>query len=138
MTSVPLDVERRQIALFCKAIGETRAIYLDREAAQAAGYRDVIAPPTFGIALEMLADGGGLYALLAEMGVDLARSVHGEQEFTYHGPICAGDTITFERQVTQLEVKKGGALELVTLRTSGINQDGSLVIALRNVAVARA
>ena len=38
-------VEAGQLKLFCKAIGETRAVYLDEAAARAAGYRSILAPP---------------------------------------------------------------------------------------------
>jgi acyl dehydratase len=130
-------VEKGQIALFCKAIGETRPVYFDLERARAAGLRGVPAPPTFSMGLEMLARDGALFALLERMGVELGRGVHGEQGFTYHGPIYSGDTITFTSEVKDIYAKKGGALEFIVTHTRGVNQFGALVVELRNVAVAR-
>jgi acyl dehydratase len=130
-------VEQGQIALFCKAIGETRAAYLDLERARAGGLRGVPAPPTFAMCLEMLAREGALFELLERMGVSLGRGVHGEQGFTYHAPIYSGDTITFTTEVKDIYAKKGGALEFIVTHTRAVNQFGALVVELRNVAVAR-
>jgi len=47
--SEPYEVSRVKIAEFADAIGEPSALCRDRAAAQAAGYPDVIAPPTFAI-----------------------------------------------------------------------------------------
>ena len=43
----PYEVSRVKIAEFAGAIGDPNPVYRDRGAAQAAGYPDVIAPPTF-------------------------------------------------------------------------------------------
>ena len=47
--SEPYEVSRVKIAEFADAVGEPSALCRDRTAAQAAGYPDVIAPPTFAI-----------------------------------------------------------------------------------------
>ena len=41
------DVEKWRIRFFAEVIGATDPIYLDTAAAKAAGYRNVVAPPTF-------------------------------------------------------------------------------------------
>ncbi len=41
------EVERGRLRFFAKAIGESNPIYTDEEAAKAAGYRALPAPPTF-------------------------------------------------------------------------------------------
>ena len=51
--SEPYEVSRVKIAEFADAIGETSRLCRDRAAAQAAGYPDVIAPPTFAIVLSL-------------------------------------------------------------------------------------
>ena len=135
--AISTEVEKGQIILFCKAIGETRPIHVDIEVALAAGHRGLVAPPTFAFCLEMLAGTGDLYPLLERMGLDLGRGVHGEQGFTYHGPIYSGDVLTFTREITDIYAKKAGALEFVTSRSRGVNQLGELVVELRNVAVGR-
>ena len=49
----PYEVSRVKIAEFADAIGDPNPLYRDRAAAQAAGYPDVIAPPTFAIVISM-------------------------------------------------------------------------------------
>ena len=51
--SEPYEVSRVKIAEFAQAIGDPSPLCRDREAAQAAGYPDVIAPPTFAIVISM-------------------------------------------------------------------------------------
>ena len=41
------EVEKGSIRKFAEAIGETNPIYFEEAAARAAGYRSVVAPPTF-------------------------------------------------------------------------------------------
>ena len=52
----PYEVSRVKIAEFAGAIGDPNPVYRDRAAAQAAGYPDVIAPPTFPVAPDHVAD----------------------------------------------------------------------------------
>jgi len=56
-------VEPFQLRLFAKAIGETNPIYLEEEAAKAAGYRNMLAPPTFA---NDLPGGSGRYVQKSE------------------------------------------------------------------------
>src|SRR5690242_10561939 len=49
--SEPYEVSRVKIAEFAAAIGDRNPLYRDRAEAQAAGYPDVIAPPTFPIVI---------------------------------------------------------------------------------------
>jgi len=102
------DVERSQLRLFAKAIGETRTLYTDTAAARAAGYRDVPAPPTFAFSIGMNPDDP--FDMLRALGVDLARVLHGEQSFEYSRPICAGDRVRVHRKVVDAYEKRGGAL----------------------------
>jgi len=89
-----VEVEKGQLRFFAKAVGETNPIYTDELAAQAAGYRSLPAPPTFLFSLK-LAQPNPLARYL-EMGIDLARLLHGSQLFEYFAPICAGDRISLE------------------------------------------
>src|SRR5262249_34318349 len=51
----PYEVSRVKIADFAEAIGDRNPLYTDASAARAAGYPDVIAPPTFPIVITMAA-----------------------------------------------------------------------------------
>lgn len=121
--SVP--VEAGQLKFFAMAVGEDNPIYSDEAAAKAAGYRALPAPPTFVFSLN--ASGTDVAAKYAPMGVDLARLLHGEQQFDYFAPICAGDVITLESTITDIYDKKGGALEFAVEETTATNQHGELV-----------
>src|SRR5690606_30296819 len=48
VTNLFYDVEAGQLRFFARTIGETDPVYFDEAAARAAGYRSIIAPPTFG------------------------------------------------------------------------------------------
>ena len=65
------------IAAFAAAVGATDPVHTDAEAARAAGYRDVIAPPTLAVRFDQLASRE--YVLDPEAGIDYSRVVHGEQ-----------------------------------------------------------
>jgi acyl dehydratase len=76
---------------------------------------------------------------LAELGAPLPRLLHGEQSYTYHAPVYAGDTLTSITTIVGLEQKRGqaGPFELLTLETRLHNQRGELAIIDRLVVVVR-
>jgi len=121
--SVP--VEAGQLKFFAQAVGEDDPIYRDEEAARAAGYRALPAPPTFVFSLNLT--GTDLAEKYVPMGVDLARLLHAEQQFEYFATICAGDVITLESKVADIYDKKDGALEFAIEETTATNQNGELV-----------
>ncbi|WP_310566998.1 MaoC family dehydratase N-terminal domain-containing protein [Hydrogenophaga sp.] len=129
------DVEKGRIRFFAEVIGATDPIYFDASAAQAAGYRNVVAPPTFIFGAE--SDSGVLMTLLDTLKIDLRKVLHGEQRFDYHAPVCAGDTLRFQTRVTDIYDKKGGALEFVVNDTKVTNQLGEHVSDLHSVVVVR-
>jgi acyl dehydratase len=130
-----LPIERTRLLFFANAIGETDPIYVDVEAARAAGYPDLPAPPTFLLAAEL--DSGQTVQLLTEMGVSISRLLHGEQGFSYHAVACAGDTISLRTRVLDIFQKKNGALEFIVKSAQAVNQRGELVAELRSTLVVR-
>jgi acyl dehydratase len=129
-------VEAGRLRLFAKAIGETRPIYTDVRAAQAAGYRSILAPPTFAYCL--LADSPVGAGYLADIGIPLAQVLHAEQQFQLHGLICAGDRIRVTRRVVDAYEKKGGLLMFVVLESEfHCVETGALVATGRQVMVKR-
>lgn len=120
-----VQVEAGRLRFFAKAIGQTDLVYTDARVAQAAGYRDLPVPPTFLFCLEMEQEDP--LAWLHAIGADLGRILHGEQSFSYFRPACAGDSLTFETQITDIYEKKGGALEFVVRKTRVTNQHGEHV-----------
>lgn len=130
-----LPIERTRVQFFARAIGETAAIHLDPDAARAAGYRDVVAPPTFIFAAEL--DSGEMDSLVRDLGIPLPRLLHGEQSFRFHKVLCAGDVVTVQSTVEDIFEKKGGALEFVVSKSRAVDQDGELVAEMRSVLVCR-
>jgi len=131
--SEPYEVSRVKIAEFAAAIGDTSPIYRDRTAAQAAGYADVIAPPTFAIVISM----GGSGAALADpaLGLNYAMVVHGEQRFTYTRPLTAGDVVT--AQVTLTDIRDAGRNVMLTTSTEIKTVAGELVCTALSAIVER-
>jgi acyl dehydratase len=130
-----LPIERTRVRFFAKAIGETNPIHLEEAAARAAGYPDIVAPPTFLFAAEM--ESRAIDALLDDLGVPIAKLLHGEQGFTFHRQVCVGDTVTVRSRVTDIYAKKNGALEFVVKHSDAFDQTGALVAELRSVLVVR-
>ena len=130
-----VDVEKGRLKFFAKAIGEQDAIYCDVAVAQAAGYPDVPAPPTFLFAAEL--DSGANDQLLTDLDIPLVKLLHGEQSFRYLKPVCAGDTVTVESTITDIYDKKGGKLEFVVKDSRVTNQNVELVAELRTILVVR-
>lgn len=129
-TPTTAEVEKGRLRFFAKAIGETNPVYTDEAEARRAGYASLPVPPSFLFSLEM--EKPDPFAWLGEVGMDLSRILHGEQSFTYHGPICAGDTLTFESRIDDIYDKKNGALSFVVKAVKVTNQHGAHVADLRS------
>jgi acyl dehydratase len=130
-----LPIERTRLQFFAKAIGETDPVYTDADAARAAGYADLPAPPTFLFAAEL--DSGLTFRLLDQLQIPIAKLLHGEQGFRYHRDACVGDTVTVCSTITDIYDKKGGALEFVVKTSRATNQHDELVAELSTVLVCR-
>lgn len=135
LPSSTMTLERGRLRFFAKAIGETDPVYTDVQAAQAAGYADLPAPPTFLFGVEL--DSGASMAMLNLLQIDLRKVLHGEQTFVHHRPAVAGDTITVRPRIADIYDKKGGALEFVVKAAEARNQRDELVAELRTVVVVR-
>ncbi|HTT51616.1 MAG TPA: MaoC family dehydratase N-terminal domain-containing protein [Streptosporangiaceae bacterium] len=109
----PYEVSRVKIAEFADAIGDPSPVYRDRDAAVAAGYPDVIAPPTFPIVVTMAASGSAVAD--PGLGINYAMVVHGEQRFEYSRPLRAGDVVTAESTIES--IRDVGRNVLMTTRT---------------------
>ncbi|MDC8786350.1 MaoC family dehydratase N-terminal domain-containing protein [Roseateles koreensis] len=130
-----LPIERSRLQFFAKATGEMNPIYTDREAARAAGYADLPAPPTFLFAAEL--DSQVTDQLLVDLGIPLSKLLHGEQSFTYHRVVCVGDTVTVRSRISDIYDKKNGTLEFAVKDSVATNQRGEAVAEMRTVLVCR-
>jgi acyl dehydratase len=106
--TAPYLVGREKVREFARAVFADAPQHTDVAAAQAAGYADVVAPPTFAMVIQDLT----LQQLLAEpdSGIVLARTIHAEQRFTYSRPIVAGDELVARLAVTGIRTLGGNAM----------------------------
>jgi acyl dehydratase len=131
--SGPYAVTADDIAAFAAAVRATDPIHTDAEAARAAGYADVVAPPTFIVRFEQQCTRD--YVADPEAGIDYSRVVHGEQSFEHHRPLVAGDEIT---GVTSVEnIRQAGGHSMITVKTDLAAADGSPVCTARSTIVVR-
>jgi acyl dehydratase len=131
--SEPYEVSRVKIADFADAIGEPSEFCRNREAAVKAGYPDVIAPPTFVIAISMASA-----AQVTEdpgLGLDYSLVVHSEQRFEHGRPLHAGDVVVATTTVES--IKALGAMSTITTTTDVSTVDGEHVCTARSTLVER-
>ncbi|MGA3279478.1 MAG: MaoC family dehydratase N-terminal domain-containing protein [Smithella sp.] len=132
-------VEKDKIIEFAIAISqkgrkeEINPIYYDEEAAKKAGYKGIIAPPTFATS-SFFWTGGGLMGTIKILGIDLNRLLDREEEYEYFGNIYAGDIITRKMKVIDMYTKGKGrrAIDVTILETELVNQQGELLIKYRS------
>ena len=129
----PYEVGREKIREFADAINDPNPVYRDRSAASAAGYDDVIAPPTFAIVVTMRA--GHQVIMDPDLGIDYSRVVHGEQRFVHRRPIRAGDVL--QVVVTVENARVAGGNDIVSTRSDVTTLDGEDVLSAYSTIVAR-
>jgi acyl dehydratase len=116
-------VGREKIKEYARATGETDPLHLDHEAARAAGYADVVAPPMFAVVYCSPAMGPAYFD--PELEIDFARLVHGGQEFKWGPLVVAGDEITTTVSVTSIDHRGGNGF--FVFESVSTNQDGHTV-----------
>ena len=116
-------VGREKIREYARAVGETNPVHLDVEAARAAGYADVVAPPMFAVVYSSPAVGPLLFD--PDIELNFAMMVHGGQGFEWGAPVVAGDEIATRASVQDIS-ERGGRGYYVFVSDS-TNQRGAQV-----------
>ncbi|MCU1586240.1 MAG: hypothetical protein JWM49_2796 [Microbacteriaceae bacterium] len=131
--TAPYLVGREKIREFSRAVFSTSPLSEDVAAARAAGYSDLVAPPTFAVVVQELT----LHQLLSEpdAGIDFSRVVHGDQRFSFSRPIVAGDELTATLAVSS--IKSLGGHSMVTAESVILAADGSHVVTAVSTLVVR-
>jgi acyl dehydratase len=131
--TAPYLVGREKIREFARAVFATNPINDDPDAAAAAGYSDIVAPPTFPVVVQEQT----LAQLLSEpdAGIDFSRVVHGDQRFSYTRPIVAGDELT--ATLTIASVKSLGGHSMVTAESRMVDAKGEHVVTATSTLVVR-
>ena len=134
VATVQTTMERGRLRFFAEAIGQTDPMFTDAASARAAGYPDIVVPPTFlfGVRLET----ADPFAWLTDLGIDVRFVLHGTQKFSYDALAFAGDTLALTARITDIFEKKQGALEFVVCE-SRITRDGDPIATLTETLVIR-
>ncbi len=116
-------VGREKVREYAWAVGETNPLYVDVDAARAAGYADVVAPPMFAVVYAGRSITPALFD--PEVGINFANMLHAGQEFEWGPLVVAGDEIATTTIVRDISERGGmGFYELVT---ESVNQRGETV-----------
>jgi acyl dehydratase len=132
-----VTVERGKIKEFARALGDLNPFYVDDAVGRASPWGDIIAPPTFPITFRNEAGDSG--ALLRDLGVDISRVLHGEQEFEIHRPIVPGETFVCRTRIVDIYEKTGrsGPMAFVVRETAVTDRTNEIVATMRHVTVIR-
>jgi acyl dehydratase len=117
-------VGREKIREYAKAIQSDNPLHFSVEAAQAAGYPNVVAPLTF-IAIPGRQVQLDIFRNF-DVGINLARVIHRDQKITYHRPICAGDKLYFDSWLDSVIESHGTVIS--ELRSEVTDADGKPVM----------
>jgi acyl dehydratase len=129
-----VTVERGKIKEFARAIGDLNPVYLDDEVGRASEWGDIITPPTFPISFR---DETGV--LLRDLGTDVSRLLHGEQEFEIFRQLRPGETYLCRSKVLDLYEKTGktGPMGFVVRETAVTDANNEIVAKMRSITVVR-
>jgi acyl dehydratase len=118
------EVGKEKIREYATVIGLDNPVHFDREAAQAAGYRDVVAPPMFCVVYSGPALAPALFD--PDVAMNFAAMVHGGQEFEWGEPACSGDVIATTAKCLDISEKDGKGFYV--FESVSVNQNGDEVV----------
>jgi acyl dehydratase len=104
---------------YARAYNDDNSRYFD---ASAPG--GIVAPPMFGVAVTWMSVVGAVGD--PELGADLLRLLHAEQDMEFLAPLRPGDEITTVAKVASIEARPGG--EAMALELSSHNKAGAPVL----------
>ncbi|GAA4521366.1 MaoC family dehydratase N-terminal domain-containing protein [Brachybacterium paraconglomeratum] len=126
-------VSAAKIIEFAHATGSSSPLHSDPEAARDAGHAGVVAPPTFLVSLAQATE--AQYIEDPAAGIDFRRVVHGEETFTLHRPVVAGDRLV--PTLTVEAVRAAGGHSMITTRVDLADESGTGVASVRSMLVVR-
>ncbi|MFH1625856.1 MAG: MaoC family dehydratase N-terminal domain-containing protein [Pseudomonadota bacterium] len=122
------EVEKGKVREFARATGDKSPVFYDEKAAKEEGFQGLALPPTFATVFTMA--GGLMNIMLDDLKMNLAKLLHGGQQYEYFKPIKPGDTITGKVKIANVFEKTGkaGTMDFVVLETTYTNQNGEKVL----------
>lgn len=130
--TAPEPIGAAAFRYFAIAIGDDNPLYRDRDAARAAGYRDVIAPPTLICETNQYLHGrpdsegylGHQWGFPVPQG---SRQIRGGNSYELFQPVHPDDVITATWRVADITEKpssKGGTMVIILSEVAFTNQLG--------------
>lgn len=119
------EVTAEAIAAYARATNDENPRYI--------GGDDVVASPIFPVVPSFEAFMNA--AMDPELGADVMRLVHGQEEHILHKPVKPGDRLTITSELESVETKDSG--ETFTVKGTHTNQDGEMVAEVRGTMFIR-
>jgi acyl dehydratase len=140
-----VHVERGPVSAFASAVTDDNPVYRDPQAAAAAGFDAIPAPPTFTFAAQSWGrfpedqpedpTGGSnpMAEIMGQLMADGGLILHGEQEFEYHQPVVVGQTLHHYGEVVDLYTKESGdrVMTFLVIENRFTDDDGQPVVTER-------
>ena len=141
-----ITVERQPVSNFARALKDDNPIYHRADAARAAGFENIPAPPTWAMATgswgvypeDQPEDSGEgqpspLMGVIGKLMSEGGLILHGEEEFEYHKPLTVGMTLTQDGKVADIYQKesKGRTMTFLVTENEYRNESGELVLTAR-------
>lgn len=132
------EVDKLQIRLFARSVGHVDPIFYDEEAAKAAGFKSLVAPPGYlGTPIYNPSAGagdpfGGRSRRQLEPSRPLKRILNGGTEIEYFDDIVAGDVLEAASYTSEIVERKGsiGDMLITTTKTEYKRKGDGKVVAV--------
>ncbi len=136
-------LERGPLSRFAEAVTESSPVFQRLDAAQAAGFADIPVPPTYWFSAaefwgafpedqppDAVPEFNPMAAVMGELFKTGGLILHGEQEYTYHRPVVAGERLSSETIVSDLYTKETGdrTMTFLVTETTYRDADGAPVV----------
>ena len=133
-----LEADKTSVRMFARSVGYTDPVYYDEEAAQAAGYRSLPAPPGYlGTPVFDPNKRGARPQQMLEPSRPLKRMLNGGTDVEYLADVCAGDVLTSTSAVSSIEERQGrlGEMLITTTKTTYRNESGEVVAIMTGTGI---
>jgi acyl dehydratase len=138
-------ITARDAQRYAMAVDDLNPVYFDEAAAHAAGYRTLVAPPTFVshvvAATKPLSElrEDGLFRGGTQLRLGLPRVMAGGDAWDFLSPAHVGDVVTAETRLASVTEREGRNGPFVTsvVETVFTNEAGETIARLRQTAIAR-